>query len=108
MARPGAVCEDIYNRSLEIAKQNGLAGCFMGSRQQARFVGHGLGLEVNELPVLGIRSRMQLEPGMVIAVEPKFVIEKTGAVGIENTFVVTETGTEKLTILDEEIIDLEG
>ena len=107
MARPGAVCEDIYSRSLEIAKRNGLADCFMGSRQQARFVGHGVGLEVNELPVLGVRSRMELEPGMVIAVEPKFVIEKTGAVGIENTFAITATETEKLTTLDEEIIDLD-
>jgi Xaa-Pro aminopeptidase len=106
MMRPGAVCEDIYNRSLEIAKHNGLEDCFMGIRQQARFVGHGVGLEVNELPVLGVRSRTVLEPGMVIAIEPKFVIENTGAVGIENTFVVTANGNEKLTELNEEIIDL--
>jgi Xaa-Pro aminopeptidase len=106
MMHPGVVCEDIYNRSLEIAKQNGLSDCFMGMSQQARFVGHGVGIEVNELPVLGVRSRVELEPGMVLAIEPKFVIEGTGAVGIENTFVITATGNEKLTVLDEEIIDL--
>jgi len=108
MMRPGAVCEDIYNRSLEMAERSGLDRCFMGIRQQARFVGHGVGLEVNELPVLGVRSRMELQPGMVIAVEPKFVIEGTGAVGIENTFVVTATGSEKITLLEEEIVDLEN
>jgi Xaa-Pro aminopeptidase len=108
MMRPGAVCEDIYNRSLEMAKRSGLEGCFMGTRQQARFVGHGVGLEVNELPVLGVRSRTELEPGMVLAIEPKFVIEGTGAVGIENTFVVTATGNEKITVLDEEIVDVEA
>ena len=107
MMRPGAVCEDIYNRSLEMAKRNGLDDCFMGSRQQARFVGHGLGVEVNELPVLGVRSRVELEAGMALAVEPKFAIEGTGAVGIENTFVVTTTGNEKITLLGEEIVDLE-
>jgi Xaa-Pro aminopeptidase len=108
MMRPGVVCEDIYNRSLEIAKREGLEGCFMGIRQQARFVGHGVGIEVNELPVLAVRSRSEIEPGMVLAVEPKFVMEGTGAVGIENTFVVTADGNEKLTILDEKIIDLEA
>ena len=108
MMRPGAVCEDIYNRSVEMAKRNGLSNCYMGNNQQARFVGHGIGIEVNELPVLGVRSRTELEPGMVLAVEPKFAIEGIGAVGIENTFVISETGCEKLTILDEEIIDLEN
>jgi len=106
MMRPGVVCEDIYNRSLEIAKSNGLDDCFMGSRQQARFVGHGVGIEINELPTLSARSRMELEPGMVLAVEPKFTIEKSGAVGIENTFTITATGNEKLTQLNEEIVDL--
>ncbi len=107
MACPGVVCEDIYNKSLEMAKRSGLEDCFMGHRQQARFVGHGVGIEVNEQPVLGARSRVELEPGMVLAVEPKFVIEGVGAVGIENTFVVTAKGGEKLTILEEGIIDLE-
>ena len=106
MMRPGAVCEDIYNRSLQIAQRSGLCDCFMGTRQQARFVGHGVGIEVNEMPVIGVRSRSELEAGMVLAIEPKFVIEGTGAVGIENTFVITENGNEKLTNLDEEIVDL--
>ena len=106
MMRPGVVCEDIYNLSLAIAKRSGLEDCFMGTRQQARFVGHGVGIEVNEMPVIGIRSQTELEKGMVLAIEPKFVIEGVGAAGIENTFAITEKGNEKLTILDEEIIDI--
>jgi Xaa-Pro aminopeptidase len=106
MARPGAIAGDIYDKSLQIAEHNGLAGCFMGSNQQARFVGHGVGIEINEPPVLGARSNTMLESGMVIAVEPKFVIDGVGAVGIENTFIITETGSEKITILEERIIDL--
>jgi Xaa-Pro aminopeptidase len=107
MLHPGVVCEEIYNRSLEMAKHNGLDDCYMGLCQQARFVGHGIGIEVNEFPVLGVRSRVELLPGMVLAVEPKFVIKGVGAVGIENTFAITANGVEKLTILDEEIINLE-
>jgi len=108
MMRAGAVCEEIYNRSLDIAKRNGLDDCYMGTRQQARFVGHGVGIEVNETPVIGVRSRTVLEKGMVLAIEPKFVIEGVGAVGIENTFAVTENGNEKLTILEEEIVDIDN
>ena len=106
MMYPGVVCEDIYNRSLEIAKRNGLDDCFMGNRQQARFVGHGVGIEVNELPVLGVRSLTELKAGMVLAVEPKFTLEGIGAVGIENTFIVTDNGNEKITVLEEKIVDL--
>ncbi|MDR3093334.1 MAG: Xaa-Pro peptidase family protein [Bacteroidales bacterium] len=106
MARPGAVCEDIWQRALDIAAERGLKDCFMGISQQAKFVGHGVGIEINELPVLGARSQMTLETGMMLAVEPKFVIEGVGAVGIENTFVVTEAGSEKITMLDDGIIDL--
>ncbi len=57
----------------------------MGTRQQAKFVGHGIGLQINEMPVLSPRSKERLEVNMVFALEPKFVIPGTGAVGIENT-----------------------
>jgi len=78
----------------------------MGTKQQAKFVGHGVGLEINELPVLTERSKELLEPGMVFALEPKFVLPSIGAVGIENTFLVTSAGIEKLTLFEEQIIDL--
>jgi Xaa-Pro aminopeptidase len=47
-----------------------------------------------------------LEAGMVLALEPKFVIEGIGAVGIENTFIVGKKHGEKISLLEEEIIDL--
>ena len=76
----------------------------MGTEQQAKFVGHGIGIQINELPVLTPRSKEELLPNMVFALEPKFVIPGVGAVGIENSFLVTETGVEKLTRFNEEII----
>ena len=78
----------------------------MGHKQQAGFVGHGVGLEINEAPVLAPRSKHILKEGMTFALEPKFVIPGVGAVGIENTYVVTSTGIEVLTRFDEEIIEL--
>ena len=89
-----------------MVEKAGLTDYFMGTRQQAKFIGHGIGLEINEPPVLTPRSKDVLQPGMVIAFEPKFVIPGVGAVGVENSYLITETGAEKLTRFEEEIISL--
>ena len=102
-AKPGVPCAELYRDALAMAGQEGLEDCFMGTRFQAKFVGHGVGLEINELPT---RSKDILQPGMTFAFEPKFVLAGIGAVGIENTFLVTDSGVEKMTLLDENIIEL--
>jgi len=104
--KPGVSCADIYQWSLKMAEEAGLAAHFMGMVQQAKFVGHGVGLEINEPPVLTARSKEVLQAGMVIAYEPKFVFPEVGAVGVENTFLITADGMEKLTVLKEDIQDL--
>ena len=106
-AKAGTACSGIYNQMLDIAEKSGFAANFMGYSQQAKFTGHGVGLEINESPVLMGRSNDSLKPGMVFAFEPKFVLPGIGAVGIENTYLVTDSGIEKLTVLEEEIIDLQ-
>ena len=103
---PDTPCADLYNMAAAIAKKEGLAANFMGTKQQAKFVGHGIGIQINELPVLTPRSKDVLQLNMVFALEPKFVIPSVGAVGIENSFLVTENGLEKLTLSPEEIIQL--
>ena len=103
-AKPGVPCAELYRDALAMAGQEGLKDCFMGTHLQAKFVGHGVGLEINELPVLTTRSKDILQPGMTFAFEPKFA--GIGAVGIENTFLVTDSGVEKMTLLDENIIEL--
>ena len=105
-AKPGVSCAELYRDALAMAGQEGLKDCFMGTHLQAKFVGHGVGLEINELPVLTTRSKDILQPGMTFAFEPKFVLAAIGAVGIENTFLVTDSGVEKMTLLDENIIEL--
>ena len=105
-AKPGVSCAELYRDALAMAGQEGLKDCFMGTHLQAKFVGHGVGLEINELPVLTTCSKDILQPGMTFAFEPKFVLAGIGAVGIENTFLVTDSGVEKMTLLDENIIEL--
>lgn len=106
IARPGTACAELYNIAEKIAGDEGLLPYFMGTKQQAKFVGHGIGIQINELPVLTPRSKEVLAPNMVFALEPKFVIPGVGAVGIENSFLVTENCIEKLTLFKEEIIHL--
>lgn len=104
--KPGASCAGIYERCVNFAAKNGLSEYFMGTRRQAKFVGHGIGLQVNEFPILTPRSKEIVEPNMVLAFEPKFVIPGVGAVGIENTYLVTDTGMENLSLIEEDILNL--
>ena len=106
MAKPGTVCEDMYNKAIEIVTKAGFADYFMGVDQKAKFIGHGIGLEINEMPVLAPRMKQELEPGMVFALEPKIVLPGIGPIGIENSWAVTTDGLEKLTLCKEEIIEL--
>jgi Xaa-Pro aminopeptidase len=108
IAQPGVACADLYNRAWSIVEKAGLTAYFMGTRQQAKFIGHGIGLEINEPPVMTPRSKDVLELNMTFALEPKFVIPRVGAVGIENSYVVTETGIEKLTVFREDVISLDS
>lgn len=104
---PGAICEEVYQHAAAMAEAAGLGGNFMGMPgEQSRFVGHGVGLELDELPVLAQGFVMKLQAGQVVAVEPKFVIPGKGAIGIENTFVVKENGGERLTGLSDEVVQL--
>ena len=69
-------------------------------------MGHGLGIEINEPPVLAPRMETELKEGMVIALEPKFIADGVGAVGTENTYIVRKDGLECITNLEQKIIDL--
>jgi Xaa-Pro aminopeptidase len=101
---PGAICEELFLKSVEMAEQAGLGHCFMGMPgEQARFVGHGVGLELDEFPVLAQGFKVPLKAGNSIAIEPKFVFPGKGVIGIENTFVVTSSGGLKITDIPDDI-----
>lgn len=102
----GTACAEMYAMAEKFVEKEGLSEYFMGTKQHAKFVGHGLGLEINEPPVFTPRSKELLEKNMVIALEPKFVIPNIGPVGIENTYIVTSSGLQKITIFEEKLIKL--
>ncbi len=101
--RAGTKAEKLYETAMHMAAEAGLTEGFMGYPQPVTFVGHGFGLELDELPVIGRKSPHVLKEGMVIALEPKFILPGEGLAGIENSFVVTEKGLDKLTNFDDAI-----
>lgn len=105
-ALPGVEIFTLYDRAVEIARRQGLEDYFMGHKNKAKFIGHGIGIELNEAPVIMARNRQTLEANMTIALEPKFVVPHVGAVGVENTYRVTENGLENLTLFPEELHEL--
>ena len=106
-ARAGVQAGEVYEKALNQAESLGVGDRFMGSGpDRIRFVGHGVGLELDELPFLAHGQKTLLEAGMTVAVEPKLIIPDVGVVGIENTHLVTGDGLETLNRFPDEIIEI--
>ncbi|MCP4691893.1 MAG: aminopeptidase P family protein [Desulfobacterales bacterium] len=101
-AKPGVKSGVLWDMAVKRVREMGHEERFMGADpRRVRFVGHGVGLELDEYPFLARGRDQLLEAGMVIAVEPKLIFPGKGVVGIENTFLVTDDGLERLTIRDD-------
>lgn len=95
--RPGEIPSKIYDDIIAGLDDDFLEN-FMGYRgQQVRFLGHGVGLHIDEPPAIAKKFDEPLEENMVIALEPKRAIPDVGMVGVENTFLVTPDGGKSLT-----------
>lgn len=102
--RPGVRAGAIYDTALAFAESSGYADFFMGvGPQRIRFVGHGIGIELDEFPFLNQGQDLIIAAGMTIALEPKLIFPGRGVVGIENTHVVTEEGLQQLGRFPDEI-----
>ncbi len=98
MIQPGIAVETLHAKARHIAGMRGLDEHFMGhGKTRVGFCGHGIGLELDEFPVIMKGEKAILQPGMVLVLEPKFHFPGAGVVGVEDTFVVTDHGSQKLT-----------
>ena len=103
--KPGAIPSRIYEEVRnEIVYPRGFEKHFMGfGGNQVPFLGHGIGLAIDEFPAIAGKVQSPLEANMVIALEPKKGLEGIGLVGVENTFLVTDEGGENLTAGSDEL-----
>lgn len=105
LARPGAMAGDIYQRLWQAVKDRGYEEDFMGrGPDRVSFLGHGLGLEADEFPLLTARFPYPLAPDMVLAFEPKIFLPEIGMIGLEDTGRITPEGVEWLTITPREVM----
>lgn len=104
-AKPGVSCSDLYHRLIKKVRSAGLIDYFNGFGEgKAKFIGHGLGLEIDEYPIIAPRFNQILQPGMVIALEPMFVFPGKGIVGLEDDYLITDSKVERLTLTEQKII----
>lgn len=108
IAKPGISWGALYRDCLQLADDLGYKDHFMGAAgAQVSFIGHGIGLEVDEYPFIarGFESQL-LKENMTFAFEPKVVFPGLGAVGVENTWRVSDSGIKRLTYTDESLLEL--
>jgi Xaa-Pro dipeptidase len=102
--RPGVTGEELYLIAKGLAEDMGLIDNFMGvGSERGSYIGHSIGLELDEWPVLGAGYREPLPVGAVITIEPKFMVPGQGAVMVEDDIVVTPSGHEVISTLEREL-----
>jgi Xaa-Pro dipeptidase len=105
--RPGVRAGDVFARAAALAGRLGYGDRFMNTGPaQVGFVGHGVGVELDEIPYLAAGSDMTIEAGMTLAVEPKIVFPGRGIVGVEDTILVRAGDPEYLTSTPRELVVL--
>ena len=93
----GANCSEAWKIGMQAAREMGREDNLMGIKpEQARFLGHSVGLELDETPVVANGFERPLEIGGTMAIEPKLV-HRDGAIGIEDTWARVSDGMECLT-----------
>jgi Xaa-Pro aminopeptidase len=106
--KPGAVPSDIYNSAIENLSDEWKTN-FMGfgeKSKRVRFLGHGVGLYVDEFPIIANGFTLPLEENMTVALEPKKGIPNIGLAGAEDTYVVTASGGKCLTGGERDILQV--
>ncbi len=93
--RPGTSVGDLFDYSVAKAHELGYVDTYLGPQgYQVSFVGHGIGAELIEWPLIAKGRDDMLEPGMTFALEPKIVVKDKFIAGVESVVAVTETGHE--------------
>jgi Xaa-Pro dipeptidase len=98
---PGIRCDHVYKKALEFAEELDLKRCFMRlgrDRKKIPFIGHGVGVELNERPLLGQISKETIEEGMIFTLEMQMTGGREEVVKLEDTLLMTSEGAELLTL----------
>jgi Xaa-Pro aminopeptidase len=104
MIKPGMCAHDIFSYARDLAVSLGYRDSYLGiPGHQVSFLGHGIGYELIEPPIIAQGKEDIIQPGMTFALEPKFVFENEFSAGIESVFLVTDTGARLISKTPPEI-----
>jgi len=98
--KPGMLCKEADSIAREVIKKEGYGKYFGHS------LGHGVGLEIHELPRLSFLSNSKIRENSVVTIEPGVYLPDFGGVRIEDTVVVRKNGIEVLTKFTKELIEI--
>lgn len=102
--KPGMCAHDLFSHALHMAESLGYKESYLGiPGHQVSFIGHGIGYELIEPPIIAHGKEDLLLPGMTFALEPKFVFADAFSAGIESVFLVTDTGARLISQTPPEI-----
>jgi Xaa-Pro aminopeptidase len=99
--RPGVVASDLDAEARAVISEAGFGQFFTHS------LGHGIGLQVHEAPMLRANSNVALQPGMVVTIEPGIYLPGWGGVRIEDDVLVTLGGCEVLTSVPRDLASMQ-
>jgi Xaa-Pro aminopeptidase len=103
-ARPGISVGELFDYSVKLAKALGYANPYLGTPgHKVAFIGHGIGLELIEPPIIAKKKKDRLEAGMTLALEPKLVYVNEFAAGIESVLLVTASGARLISKVPVEV-----
>lgn len=103
----GAKSKEIFELAWRLAEKYGYSEYYLGYEPyKVKFLGHGVGLELSELPFIAEKHDYPIEEGAAFAIEPKMVFKGEGACGIENTVIFEDGRIRVLTDNDERIVIL--
>lgn len=107
--RPGMRCSDIYKTAVKKAEefQVGKPFLYFGSGRKSKMIGHGIGLELNELPILSDYDHSQISDGFVFALDMHIMDEANGVVKLEDMILVGEKENELLNITPRKLFEIE-
>jgi Xaa-Pro aminopeptidase len=106
--KPGLKCSEIYKMAIEKSKELNFSDAFLsfGRGRKSQMIGHGIGLELNEPPVLSLHNDSEVSDGHVIAVDMHMMDENLGVVKLEDMILITDNGNEILTKSPRELFEI--
>jgi len=105
--RPDVPVREIYEKGVQAAEKTRYGKYFMGYEEKGRFVGHGLGLELDEPPVIGPDDPTIIEENMTLVVEINTIIPDFGTIKVEDSFMVKANGIELLSKTERRLFEVD-